>query len=106
MPDAIEILWLVAEIAPPILAGLVAGAWLLRRGHRVSGSAFLLWSAARSGCVAFDYWVRLTRDLPFGLTIADWPVVASWLSFGIRVGDFLAIAAFVAAFLRRGEGRG
>ena len=106
MPDTVEILWLVAEVAPPILAGLVAGVWLLRRGHRVGGSAFMLWSAARSGCVAFELWVRFTPDLPFGISVTGWPVVASWLSFGIRAGNFLAIAAFVAAFLRRGEGRG
>ena len=105
MLDTAQILWHVAEIAPPILAGLVAAAWLLRRRHRVSGSAFLLWSAARSGCAAFDLWVRFTWDLPFGITVADWPVVSSWLNFGIRAGDFLAIVAFVVAFLRRAEGR-
>ena len=106
MPDVMPIVGILVFKGPPILAALVAGAWLVRRGDRGAGIVLWAWALGMSGFEVANWYVNsVWRDQP-GVTQARWMPVLNLLWFAQRLMTAYALAFLVGiVLLRKGRVR-
>ena len=106
MPDVMPIVWIVVFNGWPILAALVAGAWLVRRGDRGAGFVLWAWALGMSGFVVVTWYVNWVWRLQPGVTQGQWLPVLEVLWFAQRLMTAYALAFLVGIVLfQKGRGR-
>ena len=103
MPDVMAIVGMLTFKGPPILAALIAGAWLVRRGDRGAGFVLWAWALGMSGFEVANWYVNWVWRQQPGVTQGQWLPVLNILWVTQRLTTACALAFLVGIVLLRKE---